>query len=161
MRSTINLCLLSCRASVLQSSRGSRRSWNRPSFQHSHFRASNGRKHAGKKTRRQIKALLQHSQGRWNTSRNKGKVTGCHPPLLHHLLQAQAPWPLGVTACLKVRVHVVGGSSGPCSCACDPSWSGSAGWARWSGATPQREARQCKRWTLGNHNKGLDYLPTC
>lgn len=84
-------------------------------------------------------------------SRGK-KIKGCLPPLLllhHHLLlQARAPLHWGVFVCLKVCVRIVGGSSGPCFCAGDPSWSGWVGWAQWSDATPQTEAPQCRRWTL-------------
>lgn len=122
-----------------------------PPIQYSHFQSlwttSSGRTYAGGQT-----LFFTVHKGRWNTSR---KIKGCLPPLLlHHLLQAQAPRRGGVFECLKVRVRIVGGSSGPCSCADDPSWSGWAGWARWSGATPQREAPQCRRWTLAKHNKG-------
>lgn len=130
-----------------------------PPIQYSHFQSlwttSSGRTYAGGQT-----PFFTVHKGRWNTSRNKGKIKGCLPPLLlHHLLQARAPQCGGVFACLKVRVRIVGSSSGPCSCAGDPSWSGWAGWARWSGATPQREAPQCRRWTLAKTQQRLDYLP--
>ena len=59
------------------------------------------------------------------TEDTRRKITGCLPPLLLlHLLRAQARQRGSASLCLKVCVRIAGGSSGPCSCAGGPSWSG-------------------------------------
>lgn len=60
---------------------------------------------------------------RCNTPRNKRRIKGCFLPL--RLL----PWDLArrrasALAHLRVCAHIAGSSSGPCSCAGGPSWSG-------------------------------------
>lgn len=147
--------LYSSGASALRSSRGRHFSWNASQTpnQCSHFQSlwttSSGRKCAGDQMRKWINTPLLCLQRKMKHLRNKWKIKGCLPLLLlYHHLQVPDLQCGVVSVILKVWVRTVGSSSGPYSCAGDPSWSGWANWALWSDATPQTEAPQCRRWTL-------------
>ena len=86
---------------------------------------------------------------------DKCKSKGCPPRLLlQRFPQARPPQPDFQFVRLKLCVRSAGGSSGPCSGTGEPSWCGWADWAQWSGATHQREAPRCGRWTLERHKRG-------
>lgn len=112
-----------CRAPLVPSSRGSYCSWMEAT-RHSDLQSLWGQ------TR--IKPPV-HQVAK---EEDKWRIKGCPPRLL-----------------LQWGVCGAGGSSGPCSGAGDPSWSGWADWAPWNGATHQREAPRCRRWTLERHNR--------